>query len=256
VTLSGSADPDHGRGAAFWNGVRQALALPALILGAGFLGFGSAAKQSGLPFLEAVLATATIWALPGQIAFVELFALGTPLLLVVLGVALANMRLLPMVVTLLPLLRRPGQPAWHAYVMAHFIAVTSWANAVRVLPGLPMAVRSAWFMGFAGSIWLATIVGTALGYHLAGVVPVSVGLALMFLNPIYFLLIMLDDLSQPTKAAALLCGGVAGPLFHLLSPAWALLLTGLVAGSLAFLITERRARDAANRIDPDSGVGP
>jgi predicted branched-subunit amino acid permease len=74
---------------------------------------------------------------------------------------------------------------------------------------------------------------------LADIVPPTVGLALMFLNPVYFLLLMLDDLKQASRVAALVCGALAGPAFHWVSPEWGLLLTGLVGGTLAFLIVER-----------------
>jgi hypothetical protein len=39
-------------------------------------------------------------------------------------------------------------------------------------------------------------------------------------------------------ALALLCGGIAGPLFHLLTPEWSVVVAGVVGGTLAFGINK------------------
>jgi predicted branched-subunit amino acid permease len=66
--------------------------------------------------------------------------------------------------------------------------------------------------------------------------PQYVTLGLVFLNPIYFMLIFVADFRQPERALALGLGAVAGPLLHLVDPDWGLLATGLIAGTAAFLI--------------------
>jgi predicted branched-subunit amino acid permease len=63
-----------------------------------------------------------------------------------------------------------------------------------------------------------------------------VSLGLVFLNPIYFLLVFIVDLQQRLRALALVSGAVLGPPLHALSPDWGLLLAGLVAGTAAFAI--------------------
>ena len=46
--------------------------------------------------------TAVIWALPGQIVFVEMHTLGAPLVATLLAVMLSSARFLPMTLLLMP----------------------------------------------------------------------------------------------------------------------------------------------------------
>jgi len=210
--------------------------VPVLVLTASFLGFGALVKESGLALWHGVFSTATAWALPGQIALIELHAVGAPLLAIVAAVALTNARLLPMVVTLMPYLADPRRPRWQYYLVANWVAVTGWAAALRNCPGMVVEERLPYFLGYSLLLWPATMVGTAVGFQLAGAVPVAVSLGLVFLNPIYFMLVFAADLSSRPRTAALVLGALIGPPLFLLSPDWSLLLTGLIAGTLAFFL--------------------
>src|SRR3546814_4248723 len=55
-----------------------------------------------------LFSTTTGWALPGQVALVELYAVGASLTAIVIAVGLTNVRLLPMALSLMPHLRTPG----------------------------------------------------------------------------------------------------------------------------------------------------
>ncbi|MCW2247511.1 putative branched-subunit amino acid permease [Azospirillum fermentarium] len=220
--------------------VREALGMPGLVLFASYLGFGSLARETGFGLGAGLVSTATGWALPGQMALVELWSIGASLLAVGLAVALTNTRLLPMVVTLLPLLRTGAAgrraPRWCLYALAHVIAVTTWANAMRRLPDLPPESRLAWFTAYGATLFMVTMAGTAGGFFLAGVVPEPVTLGLVFLNPIYFLMLFAVDLKQRARVLALAFGLVMGPLLHPVAPTYGLLVTGLTAGTLAFVL--------------------
>ena len=220
--------------AAFWAAARAALRAPVLVLGASFVGFGSLVRVSDLTLGMALFSTLTAWALPGQIALVELYAAGVSLASIAVAVSLTNVRLMPMVAALVPQLRRPGVPRWWYYAAAHLIAVTAWVACMRRCPTLPAEERLAYLLGFGGTLWVATLGCTALGFLLAGSVPAYVTLGLVFLNPIYFMLVLSVDLRQRARLYALVGGAVAGPPFHLLSPEWGLLLTGICAGTLAY----------------------
>jgi predicted branched-subunit amino acid permease len=225
-----------GAQAAARSAILEALGLPALILGASYLGFGSLVRENGLPIWVGVASTAFAWALPGQVVMVELLGTGASVAAVLLAVLLTNARLLPMAVTLVPHLRRPASSSWHYYLAANFIAVTSWANAMRAVPLLPRDHRLTWFFTFAGTLWAVTLAGTVAGYLLSAVLPRPVALALVFLNPIYFMMVLAGDLRRRGKLAAVVLGAVLGPLLHRWNPDWGLLATGVLAGSLAFLV--------------------
>ncbi|WP_374314498.1 AzlC family ABC transporter permease [Dongia sp.] len=224
------------------SGMRAAIGAPALVLGASYVGFGAFVHQSGLTLFQGLASTTTGWALPGQIAMIEIFAVGGSILAAAIAVGLANARLLPMVVTLLPILRRgdgQAKPRLIHYLSAHFIALTGWAVAMQRAPDMPPDQRLPFFLGFTSVIWSATVLATALGYFLVGILPAPVTLGLVFLNPLYFMLLFTADLVRRERGLALMLGAVMGPLFHLASPDWGLLATGLIGGTLAFLLIQR-----------------
>ncbi len=243
--MTGTSFGSH-RAAAF-AGLRAALGFPGLILGSTYIGMGALFRESGFALWQGMVSTATAWAAPGQIVFVELASVGASLFAITAAVALTNARLLPMTVVLVPWLRGERVPIWLLYLSAHFIAVTGWAQAMRVCPKIPEAERMPYFLGCAVMLWLITLCCTYVGYELAGVIPSALALGLVFLNPIYFMLVFASDLGNRGKVLALSFGAVAGPLLHVASPDWGLLLTGLLAGSLAFF---------AARLGPPRGTGP
>lgn len=233
--LTAPADFGTPRGAAR-AGARRAFGVPAVVLGASFIGFGALVQQAGLTLWHGLFSTATGWALPGQVALVELYALGASLAAITVAVGLSNARLLPMAITLMPIVRAPGTPRWRYYLFAHFIAVTGWAAAMRDCPSLPADQRLPYFAGFAATLWSVTLATTAVGFLAAGGVPPSVTLALVFINPIYFMLVVIGDVRGRPRVLAAALGTVCGPALYLVTPDWSLLLTGALAGSAAFVI--------------------
>ncbi len=223
-------------------GVRAAIGAPGLVLGASYVGFGAFVHQAGFDLIQGLASTVTGWALPGQIALIEIFAAGGSILAAAIAVGLANARLLPMVVTLLPTLRQgdgAANPRLIHYVAAHFVALTGWAVAMQRTPAMPPDQRLPFFLGFTLVIWLVTILATALGFLLVDMLPLPVTLGLVFLNPLYFMLLFVGDLARKERGLALVIGAVMGPLLHLVSPDWGLLVTGIGGGTLAFLIIHR-----------------
>jgi len=236
-------DPDRGRtdgdggGSALAAGLRAAIGVPALVLAASYLGFGSLVRSSGMALPHGLASTVSGWALPGQVALVELFAAGTSVIAIAVAVGLTNARLMPMTIALMPWLRAPGRPRWHYFAAAHLVAVTGWVHALRHCPSLPPADRLPYFVGFSLVLWSASLSATAAGFVLAGMVPAEVSLGLVFLNPIYFMLVLGADAQTAGRARAwaLALGAVTGPAFHRIDPDWGLLATGAVAGTAAFL---------------------
>lgn len=220
--------------AAFWGGVREAARVPMLIMGASFVGFGSMIKDMDWSIWLALYSTFSTWALPGQIAMAEMAASGAPLLAIVLAVGFINARLLPMVASLLPQVRRPGIPTWAYYATAMLIAATSWVGTMRRMPDLLPEQRFSYLLGYGLLLYLGSPLFTALGYMLAGNVPTPVTLALIYLNPLYFMVLFLVDLRARTKVLALIFGTILGPLTFILVPDWSLVATGLIGGTVAW----------------------
>ena len=221
---------------AWLGGAREACGAAGIVLAASYIGFGSLIRQNGLGLDIGILSTLSAWALPGQVALVELYGIGASLLVQFIAVSLTNLRLMPMTLSLMPVLRVPGRPAWKLYATAHLIAVTGWAVAMLRCPDLPRVQRLPFFLGFATTLWAASLIGTAVGFFAAGAVPPPVSLGLVFVNPIYFMLLLLLDLRARSRRWSVVFGAIAGPLLHLVTPTWGLLLTGLLAGTLAYVL--------------------
>ena len=65
-----------------------------MVLAAGYLGFGALANGSAFPLWAALLSTLTIFALPGQLAMLEMSIAGAAPLIVVITVSLTAARFL------------------------------------------------------------------------------------------------------------------------------------------------------------------
>jgi predicted branched-subunit amino acid permease len=230
--------PTAGRSIRF--GIREGFGVPGIVLGASFVGFGSLVRESGMSLPFGLVSTATGWALPGQLAMIELYGAGASLLAIALAVALTNARLLPMTITAMSLLRHPRHAPALYWLAAHLIAATGWAQLFRRAPILLPENRLAYYFGLTGTLWVITLIATAIGWELAGRVPHPVTLGLVFLNPIYFLLLFAADLASRPRLMALVFGAALGPV--VITTDWGLLLCGLIAGSLAFALDRARAR--------------
>ena len=228
---------------AFLQAMRESIGVPSAVLAAGYLGFGALANGTGFPLWASLLSTATIFALPGQLAMLEMSLAGTLASAIVVTVGLTAARFLPMAITLVPLMRIPGRPSWRVYLAAQLLAMTGWTACMRRFPDLPLAQRLAWFTGFALTNWLVCLAATGVGYGLADSMPPLVRRALVFVGPLYFLLILTGETRTRHGIVALACGAVAGPLIHLVAPEWSVMMAGLVGGTLAWLLLRRRVRD-------------
>ena len=219
-------------------GIRNALGVPALLLFAAMTGFGSFAQEQGLSLYMSMLSTILIWGLPGQVVHVELYGMGAPLIAVVLGVAGANARFMPMTLSMMPVFDdSPHNRRWN-YFLAHMISINTWSEMLKTGPEIRADRRMAYFLGFSFTCMTAGIIGVLQGYILFESMPQTVSLCFVFLVPVYFGLIMSNTVHPPFLLAFVL-GCVLGPPMHLLTAEWGLVLTGLITGTLAYLLRHK-----------------
>ena len=60
----------------FFSAAKEAAGMPALVLGASYIGFGSLVRESGIGLGLGLFSTLSAWALPGQVALIELYGVG------------------------------------------------------------------------------------------------------------------------------------------------------------------------------------
>ncbi|MGB7543470.1 MAG: AzlC family ABC transporter permease [Burkholderiales bacterium] len=229
------------RRAAFWSGARVSAGAPSAVLAAGYLGFAALAKAGQFPLWAALLSTATIWALPGQLVMVEMMRAGAAAAVTVIAVAFTAMRFLPMTLSFMPLVREPRHRPWQIYLSAHVLAMTNWALCIGRVRELPPEQRLAYFLGFAVTNWLVCIATTLVGYALVDSFPPLVSRGLVMIAPLYYILILSNQYRDRIASASLLLGAACGPLLYRMTPQWSILLAGLIGGTAAYLAFRRRA---------------
>jgi predicted branched-subunit amino acid permease len=208
---------------------------PALMIIGSMIGFGSLARDSGMTLPMAVISTVGIWGLPGQMAMAEMFALGAPLAAIVIASSMANLRFMPMALSIVPLFRAdPRGWAWR-YVLTQIMSINVWAIFMLRVPTLPAEDRFPYFVGVAISCLTAGVTGTVTGFVLAGVLPTYVSVSLIFLNLSYFIFVFCST-DQRNCIFAVVIGSALGPLVYTVSPDWGLPFCGLAAGTAAFYL--------------------
>lgn len=236
--------PDDGDAAAgasaalgvFVRGGAVALTVPGFILFASCCGFGALARDAGLSVVNAALMMATYFALPAQVAFLDQLARGASLIAGAIAVALTGIRLLPMVVTIMPLIRGEKRPGPRTFIAVHGVAITAWMEGFRRLPALPEAQRLTYFLGMVAGLVSVSVAGTVFGHAAAGVLPPVLAATLLFLTPIYFMISLLATAGIAADRLAIGIGGLLGPLFYWLTPGFDLLACGVIGGTIAHLL--------------------
>ncbi len=221
---------------AFWRGTIAGIGLPSCMLFASSLGYGAFARACGLSFGQTMFLPLMLQALPAQLVLADHAARDASLAAAAIAVALTAVRLMPMTVVLMPLLKGHGAGRWLELLTVHFVGVTQWLEGLRRLPHVPVRLRLAHYLGIGVSVSTGTLGGTALGYLLTDAVPQWLVAALLFMTPLYFLLSLIETSSRArSDRIALVLGVIGGPLAYLVAPDFDLLITGLSAGTLGWL---------------------
>jgi predicted branched-subunit amino acid permease len=209
-----------------------------------YVGIGALAHDLGFPLPWALATTLLVWAAPNQVILISALGAGMAPLAAALAVSLAGVRLLPMVVALLPLIKTPGVRTRALIVPAHLTAISVWVEGLRLLPDVARPRRIAFYNGLGVGLLASASTATAAGFHLAASLPVLFAAALLFLTPVSFLVSTYAASRLALDRLALGLGLVVGALLALANVALDLVWTGLVAGTLAYAIDRLRKRRA------------
>jgi predicted branched-subunit amino acid permease len=233
---------DAAGGAAFARGVLHTPTSAAgLILAATGIGFGALAHDLGFTLGHVLVISVLVFAMPAQVLLIDQLARGAGIAGAALAVALTAIRLLPMTVSMMPLIRDPGRPRWlHVYAV-HSIAVTAWLEGNRLLPALPAHLRLPYFAGLGTGFMVLISAGGALGFIMSAGLPRLASAALLLMTPIYFVCSLLLAARVRTDYLAILAGALLGPIAYWFVPGFDLLIAGTVGGTFAWLAGRRRS---------------
>jgi predicted branched-subunit amino acid permease len=205
-----------------------------LVLFATYLGIGALAHDSRFSLGWALASTALVWAGPAQIILISTLGSGATVVQAAIAVTVSAIRLFPMVVSVLPMLRAPSTKRRHLILPTHFIAVTLWVECFRLLPQVPRERRVAFTNGLGVGLQSVCLTATAIGYGLAANLPPLLGAAILLLTPLAFLLSTARNCRQLSDILALVLGLALFPLVSLLDTGVDILISGVSAGTIAY----------------------
>jgi predicted branched-subunit amino acid permease len=219
---------------AFWLGVKNGLVGPAPVLVAGMMGFGAMSHGVGLDPFFATFISLSVFALPGQVVFVEMVSVGASASAIAFAVAITSARFLTMTLTLFPQipkeLKEPPR-----LLTVHLVAMSAWTYCMLEFPKLKNELRYGYFVGIGTICLLISLPATLIGYWLSDAVPIWVTYALLFVNPLFFLM-SFTEVPIRSNQLAIVFGGVSSIYFFQYYPSNALLISGVGVGSLIYLI--------------------
>jgi predicted branched-subunit amino acid permease len=207
-----------------------------------YIGIGALGHDFGFSLAWTVTSTLLVWAGPAQVILISTLGAGASLIEIAVAVGLSAVRLLPMVVAMLPMIKRPDTRAWKLMLPAHFTAVSLWVEAMRLLPKVPRENRIAFCNGLGTGYGVTATTATITGFYLAAKLPPLMSAALLFLTPLAFLMSTLRNAGLLVDRLALAFGLILGPLFAHWQVGLDLMWSGVAAGTAAYAV--HRVREA------------
>jgi predicted branched-subunit amino acid permease len=213
-----------------------------LVLFATYLGIGALAHDTHFSLGWALASTVLIWAGPAQIILISTLGSGATAVQAAIAVTVSAIRLFPMVVSVLPMIRSRGTKRRQLVLATHFIAVTLWVECFRLLPKVPRQRRIAFTHGLGIGLCGVCLFATTLGYGLAASLPQLFGAAILLLTPLAFLLSTARNCRQLADVLALVLGLALFPLAASWHTGVDILISGVSAGTIAYGVHWWRVR--------------
>jgi predicted branched-subunit amino acid permease len=205
-----------------------------LVLFATYLGIGALAHDTHFSLGWVLASTLLVWAGPAQIILISTLGSGATMVQAAIAVTVSAIRLFPMVVSVLPLVRARQTRRRQLVLATHFIAVTLWVECFRLLPQVPRQRRIAFTQGLGCGLVTVCLVANTIGYGLAANLPQTLGAAILLLTPLAFLLSTARNCRQLADILALVLGLALFPLAARLHSGVDILISGISAGTIAY----------------------
>ncbi len=213
-----------------------------VVLAGTYIGLGALAHDFGFSPWWFALSTIVIWAAPAQVVLLSALPAGSSLVEIAIAVTLSAVRLFPMVVALLPLLRKGARSVRDLLLPTHFTSISMWVESLRLLPGIAPEFRIAFCNGLSMGYMGTAVAFGFVGFLLAAGLPPLLAGALLFLTPMSFLTSTARNCRQFVDVLAFVFGLVLGPLLAWYQVGLDLMWTGVIGGLAAYGIN--RVREA------------
>jgi len=230
---------------AFLFGLRSAVSsVFILVLSGTYVGLGALAHDFHFSQWWLALSTVLIWAGPAQLILITALGTGGSPVEAAIAVSLSGIRLFPMVVTLLPLLRKKGSPLRNMLLPTHFTSVSMWVESLRLLPAMAREHRLAFCNGLSIGFMIVASTFGLVGYYLAAGLPTLFAGALLFLTPVSFLISTARNAVAMLDRLALALGLIIGPALVYFQVSLDIMWTGIIAGTISYAVHRLRGASA------------
>ena len=211
----------------FYQGLKSLISArsPAIALACSFIALGALMHNAGFNLQQSAASSFFTYALPGQLVMTESFLVGSSLVNIFLSVWLVNFRLYPMSVALAPILKHESQPRWKYYLSCHMIAVSSWLIMKETYKKIDQKYRLDYWLGIGCGTLSAAVISTLIGFLISDYLTKGM---------------MIGAMNNLKIIVAVLSGGLLGPIFYLATPEWSILIAGIVGGTIAFFIKDKK----------------
>ena len=206
----------------------------AAVLFATYLGIGALAHDMHFSLAWTLLSTTLVWAGPAQIIVITTLGSGASIVQSAIAVTMSAVRLFPMVVSVLPLMRTPKTKRRELILPAHFTAVTLWVECHRFLPQVPRERRITFVNGLGCGLLCISLSANLIGYFLAAELSPILSSAILLLTPLAFLFSTARNSKGLADVLALVLGLVLYPIASLINSGLDILISGVLAGTIAY----------------------
>jgi predicted branched-subunit amino acid permease len=94
--------------------------------------------------------------------------------------------------------------------------------------------RFSFFLGLGVTLWVLSIIATVIGFYTANIISKKVFVAIIFLNPIYFMCMIVSVLNKLHIILTVFLSIILAPILFLVTPDWSVLLAGVISGIISY----------------------
>jgi 4-azaleucine resistance transporter AzlC len=221
----------------FWEGVRAEIPLLIGVFPFGMI-YGALAINAGLSKAASQLMSSIVFAGSAQFITTQLVREATPGLIIVLTIAVVNLRHMLYSASLAPYLASLST-RWKA-LLSYLLTDEAYAPTIIHYEKEDVTSYSHWFLLGAGlTLWITWQISTALGIFLGAAIPAE--WSLDFALPLTFIAMVVPVLRQRPAIAAALSAGIVALVAYSLPYKLGLLLAALVGIAVGTFLEGRKS---------------
>lgn len=227
----------------FWAGVRAELPLLIGVFPFGLI-YGASALGAGLSKPAAQMMSSIVFAGSAQFITVQLVSEATPGLVIVLTIAVVNLRHMLYSASLAPCLTALST-RWKV-LLSYLLTDEAYAPTILHYEKEGATPHSHWFLLGAGlALWINWQIGTALGIFLADRVNIPVSWSFDFALPLTFIAMVVPVLKNRPAIAAAVSAGLVALAAYSLPYSLGLILAALVGILVGTLLEGKKSPEEA-----------